>query len=137
MDEKRSGMISFQVPTSLCMQNKLIMQCFVEQYEHPRESIYTWLICTYGMNKNGLPFLSLLSLPPLSPSSLSLLSLFFAHTIAPFCPGFPLSILSSCLFFQLPLGFFWCYNLKLLAACLELRPTVNLWITCPCSLPLS
>ena len=35
------GMISEQVPTSLCMQDKLIMHscyCFVEQYVHPRES---------------------------------------------------------------------------------------------------
>ena len=35
-----SGMISLQVPTSLCMQNKLITHsryCFVEQYVYPRE----------------------------------------------------------------------------------------------------
>ena len=34
------GMISVQVPTSLCMQNKLIIHsryCFVEQYVYPRE----------------------------------------------------------------------------------------------------
>ena len=33
-------MISVQVPTSLCMQNKLIIHsryCFVEQYVYPRE----------------------------------------------------------------------------------------------------
>ena len=39
------GMISVQVPTSLCMQNKLIIHsryCFVEQYVYPREpNIYT------------------------------------------------------------------------------------------------
>ena len=36
----RIGMISVQVPTSLCMQNKLIIHshyCFVEQYVYPRE----------------------------------------------------------------------------------------------------
>ena len=35
-----SGMISVQVPTSLCMQKKLIIHsryCFVEQYLYPRE----------------------------------------------------------------------------------------------------
>ena len=35
-----AGMISVQVPTSLCMQNKLIIHsryCFVEQYVYPRE----------------------------------------------------------------------------------------------------
>ena len=34
------GMISVQVPTSLCMQNKLSIHsryCFVEQYVYPRE----------------------------------------------------------------------------------------------------
>ena len=34
------GMISVQVPTSLCMQNKLIIHlryCFEEQYVYPRE----------------------------------------------------------------------------------------------------
>ena len=34
------GMISVQVPTSLCIQNKLIIHsryCFVEQYVYPRE----------------------------------------------------------------------------------------------------
>ena len=34
------GMISVQIPTSLCMQNKLIIHsryCFVEQYVYPRE----------------------------------------------------------------------------------------------------
>ena len=37
---KRFGMISVQVPTSLCMQNKIIIHsrdCFVEQYVYPRE----------------------------------------------------------------------------------------------------
>ena len=37
---KNAGMISVQVPTSLCMQNKLIIHsryCFVEQYVSPRE----------------------------------------------------------------------------------------------------
>ena len=36
----RVGMISVQVPTSLCMQNKLIIHSryyFVEQYVYPRE----------------------------------------------------------------------------------------------------
>ena len=35
---KAIGMISVQVPTSLCMQNKLIIHsryCFVEQYVYP------------------------------------------------------------------------------------------------------
>ena len=35
-----AGMISVQVPTSLCMQNKLSIHsryCFVEQYVYPRE----------------------------------------------------------------------------------------------------
>ena len=37
---RKPGMISVQVPTSLCMQNKLIIHsryCFVEQYVYPRE----------------------------------------------------------------------------------------------------
>ena len=38
--EEATGMISVQVPTSLCMQNKLIIHsryCLVEQYVYPRE----------------------------------------------------------------------------------------------------
>ena len=59
------------------------------------------------------------------------LSLFFAHiahTIAPIRPSFPLSIPLSCPFFSAIL-----YNDMPLAGCFELRPTVNLWIICPCS----
>ena len=40
LEKENYGMISVQVPTSLCMQNKLIIHsryCFVEQYVYPRE----------------------------------------------------------------------------------------------------
>ena len=40
IDGELTGMISVQVPTSLCMQNELIIHsryCFVEQYVYPRE----------------------------------------------------------------------------------------------------
>ena len=125
------GMISVQVPTSLCMQNKLIIHlcyCFVEQYVYPREpNIYMGNLYL-GDEKRILFFLSLpLSSFPSSPTPLIV-----------FVPAFLL--LSLCLvLISRPRSAF-CAILShdmSLAACLELQPTVNLWITCPCSLPLS
>ena len=54
-----NGMISVQVPTSLCMQNKLIMHsryCFVEEYVHPRKWNIYMANLNLGMNKNGFHF---------------------------------------------------------------------------------
>ena len=69
-----NGMISVQVPTSLCMQNKLIMHsryCFVEEYVHQRKSNIYMADLNLGMNKNGshfpLPLAFSLSLSLLCP----------------------------------------------------------------------
>ena len=118
------GMISVQVTASLCLQNKVIMHSFyffVEQYVHPRVSkIYLANLYLQDEEK-WISFLSFLS--------------HIAHTVAPFRSSFPLSIPLSC-----PLVYSRCrsaFSVILsmsLPACLEIRSTVNLWITCLCCL---
>ena len=87
-------------------------------------NIYTWLTCTYGMKKNGSHFSLPLSL------SLFLLCPHRLHRMCSF-----LSQLSS--FYSRSCSAFSDILYVSLAACLELQSTKNLWITCPCSRPLS
>ena len=92
---EEKGMISLQVPTSLCMQNKLIMHlrhCFVEQCVYPRES-NIYMANLYLRDDQKWISFSLSLAPFLSFFSLSLFFALFAHTMFfSFRSSFPLSI---------------------------------------------
>ena len=101
---------------------------FINHNTYTQENrIYTWVICTYGMNKNGSHFFS----PSLSLSS-------FPSSPTPllvFVPAFLFLSFRLVLISKSRSAFYAILSHDMsLAGCLELRPTVNLWITCPCSL---
>ena len=136
---KLIGMISVQVPTSLCMQNILIIHsryCFLEQCVYLRESNIYMANLYLRDDQKWISFSLSRSLP-----------LFF-HPLSFLCPfcsqrvSFFSSQLSSFDSFVLSVysrsrSAFSVLFSKFLAVCLELRTTVNLWITCPSSRPLS
>ena len=124
---KNFGMISVQVPTSLCIENNFIMHsryCFVEQCVYPRESNIYMANLYLRDDQKWISFSLSRSLPLFfSLSPFFFFFAVFAHTMfLSFRPSFPLSIPLSCLFSQDPARLFLSFFLSRLQSALNSVP---------------
>ena len=102
-------MISAQVPTSLCTQDKLIMHshhCFEEQYVYPRVSNIYMANLYLRDDQKWISFSLSCSLPLLFSPSLFSLAFLLTPCLFLFLPAFLFRFLSPVFLFQISLGFF-------------------------------